>query len=250
MTLSVRASISAMAPGRRTSFQAYGGAEPYAYSVVPGGAGGAIDPATGLYTADAVMNPDPKLNRVQIRATDSLGAVADSSPILVADPLFLFCEIIQKELGLAADRVWIFDQKRKMPIDSGLFVIVHVTNLQPFGNNVKYDGSGSGLDAIQSVNVKATLTLNIMSRSTEALIRKEEVLMAITSPYAESQMELNSFYIGRLPPGAQFVNLSELDGAAIPYRFNLSVNMHYFVKKTRAAAYFDQFAAPQVVTEP
>jgi hypothetical protein len=96
----------------------------------------------------------------------------------------------------------------------------------------------------------ATLSIDIISRSTQALLRKEEVLMALNSNYSEYQQEANSFYIGRLPVGAQFVNLSQIDGAAIPYRFNISINMQYFSRRIKPVDYFDEFSEVAVTTEP
>ena len=152
-----------------------------------------------------------------------------------------------KELGLANDRVWIYNQKKNQPTDEKMFVVVSVLTCKPFANTSKFLPDGT---TVQSINMMATLSLNVKSRSTEALLRKEEVLMALASHYAQSQQEQNSFLIGKLPPGAQFVNLSEVDGAAIPYRFNISVNMQYFVKKVKAVPYLDQFDEPEVTTEP
>jgi hypothetical protein len=73
-------------------------------------------------------------------------------------------------------------------------------------------------------------------------------------PWPANTLSLNRKPIvsasGGLPPGGQFVNLSMIDGDAIPYRFNISVNMQYFVRKVKAVAYFDDFADVEVTTEP
>jgi hypothetical protein len=101
----------------------------------------------------------------------------------------------------------------------------------------------------QVLNVMATVDLDIISRSNEALFRKEEVLLAINGLYSQAQQEANSFSVGRLSPGSRFTNLSMIDGAAIPYRYRISVNMQYAVTKQSTAEYFDNFPTgnPQVV---
>jgi hypothetical protein len=96
----------------------------------------------------------------------------------------------------------------------------------------------------------AQLQVDIISRDTEARDRKEEVILALNSNYARTQQAANSFNIGALPPGAQFVNLSEQDGAAIPYRFSIPVAIQYFFTKTTAVASFGTFQTPQVNTNP
>jgi hypothetical protein len=252
MSLSVAQTLTAVAVNLTSSFSGVGGTPPYTYSVRPLGAGGTID-SDGTYTAPSVVNAGlygpPKQIYDTIQVIDSTGAIA-TAQILVGDALLLFCDIIQNQLGLKNGRVYLWDQKINQPDDAGLYVAVQVLSCKPFGNSNIPDGSGGGLVSGQSVNMYAQLQVDIISRNTEARDRKEEVIMALVSDYARQQMAANSFYIGSLPPGAQFVNLSDPDGAAIPYRFNISVSLQYFFVKNQAVPYFDQFATPQVVTNP
>jgi hypothetical protein len=253
MSLVVRGSKTAMGPGLQASFLGSGGVEPYVYSVVPGGAGGSINSSTGLYTAPLVAPTDPRLSYATIKVTDADLDEATTT-VYVADALGLFCEVIQREMGLADGRVYLWDQKISQPKDSGLFISVQFLNGKPFGNTNRPVSQGSapgdGLDSFQSINMLATLQLSIQSRSTEALRRKEEVILALNSDYAQAQQEANSFYIGKLPAGSQFVSLSNIDGAAIPYRFDISVNVQYFYRKVTEVPYMSEFAPVEVTTEP
>lgn len=248
MSLTLTSSMTAMAPNLTTYFLASGGTPPYVYSVIGGGAGGTINSSTGLYTAPVAMNQDPSMTTDVIRVTDGAAATA-TLPILITNALGLLCEVIQKEMSLASDHIYLWSQKLFQPTDSSLYIAVGVLNCKPFANDVYQDGSGSGMDAVQSVNMLATISLDVISRSTEALNRKEEVLMALASNYSQSQQNANSFYISKLPVGGQFVNLSNIDGSSIPYRFNISINMQYFVTKVKPVAYFDQ-ATVDVTTQP
>lgn len=229
---------TALAIGLTASFLGVGGSAPYTYSVRANGAGGSIDSSTGLYTAPLALGTDI------IQVVDNVGAVA-SSPILIGTPLILFCDIIQTQMGLANGRVYLWDQKIMQPTDSGLYVAVSVVSCKPFGSSNESDTNGN---SIQSVNMYAILQVDIISRDAEARDRKEEIILALNSTYAEAQQEGNSFYIAKLPPGAQFTNLSSPDGTAIPYRFNISVAIQYFATKTMAIPYFSTFATPQVNT--
>lgn len=248
MSLSLTSSVSAIAPLRQTYLLGVGGTAPYTYSVLPNGAGGSINASTGLYTAPASASIDPKKQFDVIQVIDAASNIA-TSRMLVSDALGLVCDIIQKELDLADGRVYLYNQKIFEPKDAGVFVVVQVLKCKPFANTNIVDGTGAGLDSIQSINMQALISIDIISRDLSALVRKEEVLMALNSNYSESQQELNSFSIGQLPPGAQFVNLSNIDGAAIPYRFNISVSLQYFVRKIKAVPYFDQFENVEVTTE-
>lgn len=238
---------TAVAANLTASFLAGGGTGPYTYVVRPNGAGGTINSVSGLYTAPAAVPLDPAKLYDIIDAKDSLNAII-TSKILVATPLLLFCEIIQRFMGLPDGRVFLWDQKIFQPTDPALYIAVQVLTCKPFGNTKKFDGTTN--DQIQSVNMHSTLQVDIMSRSDEARDRKEEIVLALNSQYSEFQQEANSFYIGKLPPGSQFVNLSNQDGAAIPYRFNIAVAIQYFVTKALASDYFDTFQTVSETIEP
>lgn len=252
MSLTMRATKSALGPSLTASFLGISGTAPYAYSVLPGGAGGTINSVSGLYTAPAILSSDPRLSHDTIRVTDATSATFDLE-ILVTNPLGLFCEVLQREMSLSNGRVYLWDQKINQPKDSGLYIAVAVLNLKPFGNTNRNASAGSnpgdGLNSVKSVNMLATLQLSAISRGPEARDRKEEIILALNSNYAQAQQEANSFYIGKLPAGGQFVNLSEVDGAAIPYRFDLSVNLQYFFRKVQAVPYLDDFSTVAVTKQ-
>ena len=93
-----------------------------------------------------------------------------------------------------------------------------------------------------------TLQIDAISRGPAARDNRANILMALNSTYAEQQQEFNSFYIGKLPYGANFNNLSIVDGAAIPYRFQIQVTLQYFVKLVQSVNYYDTFNQPTVIT--
>lgn len=247
MSITLSQSYSAIGPGLTSSFLAIGGAAPYSYTVLPNGAGGTIDPVTGVYTAPAVASSSPNGAYDVVSAADSLGA-SGSSRILVGLPLMLFCDIIQKGLGLADGRIYLWDQKIFEPKDYDLFVAVSVPMCKPFGNSRE-----SGVDAfgaftqVQSVNMYAHVDVDILSRGPAARDRKEEVILALNSNYAEQQKEANSFGFGIL--STAFVNLSQIDAAAIPYRYKISVGMQYFVRSQSPVSYFDSFSIPSILVD-
>lgn len=248
MSLTVSQSVTTISPNLTAGFLGIGGVGPYTYAVLGGGAGGNIDSA-GVYTAPASMNSNPALTSDIIQVTDStpITPLVATAPILITNVLGLVCDIIQNQMGLAQGRVYLWDQKINQPTDSGLYVAVSVMRDKVFGNNKDYDSSGN---CIQSTNIMQTIDIDIISRGPEARDRKEDVLLAIASDYSERQQEANSFQIGVLPAGSQFINLSNVDGAAIPYRFKISFNMQYFYKKTLAVSTFGTFNQPTVYTNP
>lgn len=236
--LSLTQTATALAAKSVASFLAIGGTSPYVYSVVAGGAGGTIDPGTGVYTAPPVVDSHPQKGYDTIQVTDSLSVVA-TSQILVGTPLILFCDIIQNQLVLANGRVYLWDQKIMQPTDSDLYVAVSVPTCKPFASSNRATSNGGSLDANQFVSMLATLDVDIISRGPAARDRKEEVILALDSNYSRQQQEANSFYVGKI--STAFLNLSEVDGAAIPYRYRISVNMQYAVSRALPTSYFDDF---------
>lgn len=247
MALALSQSLSAVAVNTTASFLASGGTEPYAYEVLPGGAGGTIDETTGVYTAPAIIPSDPANLSDTIQVTDDVSATA-TAQIVVGSALLLFCEILQQELGLANGRVYLWDQKIMQPTDSGLYVAVSMPHCKPFSNITRQLPDGVNVEQI--VNMAGTIDVDIISRGPAARDRKEEVILAFNSIYAQTQQEANGFYIGKLPPGSRFLNLSEIDGAAIPYRYRISVILQYAVRKVKALSYIDQFQEPTVYPNP
>ena len=246
MSIAITQTLTALGPGLTSSFGASGGTAPYTFSVRQNGAGGSIDPALGTYTAPTTVSLDPMKRYDVIQVTDSSATpLIATAKVLVGTPLHLFIDILVTELGLSDQRVYLYDQKVFQPTDPGLYIAVSVLRNKVFGITNRYDGSSLNSNSDQSVNVMSTLGLDAMSRNTEALFRKEEIIMALTSDYSRSQQDANSFLIGQIPSGAEFVNLSNVDGAAIPYRFHIGVNIQYFVKKTVAVPYFNTFPSPE-----
>lgn len=222
----------------RTRFGATDGVEPYTFSV-SGGNSGTIDAASGIYTAP------PRSGVFTITATDANGD-SDSIDIVVMSHLKLFCDIIQQEMGLENDQVYIYNQKFDIPPDERLYVAIGVNQIKPFGSRNFHDGSGAGLESQQYGSFQANLSINIMSRNTDALERKEEVLLALNSTYSEQQQNNNSFYVA--PLTSSFANLSQVEGAAIPFRFNISVNIQYAIKKTRSVNFYSEFNNREINT--
>lgn len=241
----VTQTYTAIAPNVTAYFIGFGGASPYTYSVVPDGAGGTINASTGVYKAPAKFKSDPTMAHDIIQVMDADGEVG-LAKILIASPLILFCDIIKNELKLDNKRVYLWDQKLLQPTDGGLYVAVTESSCKPFGSSNDVVPSVSGMNQIQSVNMLSTLDIDIISRGPEARDRKEEVLLAINSVYSQQQQSANSFFIGRLPAGSRFINLSNIDGAAIPYRYRISINIQYAKTITQQAQHFDQFDSPEI----
>ncbi len=240
MSLAISPTTADVNAGSTRTFVGSGGTGPYIYALVSGI--GSIDPDTGVYTAPAASG------KAVVSVTDSaLVPATETAQVTVNTALTHFCDIIQHEMGLSDGQVYLWDQKINIPTDQRLYIAIGVLTCKPFANSRTYDGSGGGLEEILSTNFMATLSVNILSRGTDARDRKEEVVLALNSTYSQQVQEANGFGVAVLP--STFVNISEIDGPAIPYRFNLSVAIQYKVTKTKAVQYYDSFT-DEVLTDP
>lgn len=161
------------------------------------------------------------------------------------DVLKHVCNIIRTEMDLAEEQVHIYQQKWTRPNDHRLWITVGIVTSKNFGSSRRIDDFGNQQ---QVSHQSALLGIDICGIDTEALDRKDQVGMALQSFYAQQLQEMHGFSLGRLP-AAPLVNLSAIEGPAIPFRFNLTVQVQYAVDKARAVEYFDSFGTPKISTE-
>lgn len=250
MTLSIVQSATAIIPGNTATFAGSGGSGTYTYAVLSGGAGGSID-SSGNYQAptNAVMTAVSAQDTIQVTDTTAPTPLVATATIIVGSPLFLLAEIIQTQLGLDNNHIYFWNQKLNEPKDSGLYVVISVSSSRVVGSVNRHASGTNGLNSEQFVNIIDTVEIDILSRSAAARDQKSNVLLALASDYSQQQQLANGFFIAKLPAGGRFVNLSSLDGALIPYRFRISINMQYAYSAVTSAAYFDTLGGLSVVVD-
>lgn len=239
MSLSISPSSADLNLGGTVTFTGVDGTAPYRYTLLDGE--GSLNETSGLFTAEGFSGT------AVVEVTDSAGATARAQ-VVVNSALTRFCRILQLEMGLDEGQVYLWDQKLMIPPDDRLYIAVGVLNCKPFGSAREMLDGESDLQEVLSVNMLAALQIEIMSRGPQARDRKEEVILALKSIRALQQQEAYGFMVAQL--SSSFVNLSQIDGAAIPYRFSISVNVQYSVTKTKSVPFYDSFSEADVVTEP
>jgi len=241
--MNIQQNLTAIAERVETNFGTTDGVGLVVFTVLAGGAGGTIT-EEGVYTAP-VLNPlfasKPEKTIDTIQAEDSEGTIATAT-IRVLQPLGLLANIIAVEMGLEENQVHLYNQKFQLPKDQKVYLSVGVLTDKPFSNKVEYkevsvDEVTSKLVEVTSTSWRGMCSVEIQSSSTQALLRRHEVVMSLVSTYSEQQQEANSFKIAKL--SSNFVNLSKEEGPGIPYRFNISVNMIYSTVKEKDVSYFE-----------
>ncbi len=232
MSLSISPTTADVNANRTQTFVASGGTGPYTFSMVSGV--GSIGSSSGIYTA-----PNSPGTAV-IQVTDSAITPATvQATITVKNVLTRVCDIIQGFMGLNADQVYVWDEKIKIPTDTKIYITVAQATPKVFGTKREYVSAGGGLQEQITLQMACAFQIDIFGKTSEARDRKEEVLMALSSTLSQQTQEANGFYVA--PQSTSFVNLSEIDGAAIPYRFTISVNVQYQVSKTPQVDYYDTY---------
>jgi hypothetical protein len=246
--LTLSQSATACGINGSVSFLGLGGVPPYEYSLIPfGSAGGTINASSGAYQGPISISTNPLNQFETIVVSDSLGNQSQSR-LLVGSPFLLFCDILQNQMNLPNGRVWIWNSKIFEPMDNALFIVLSVASTKIISNSNFTDVSGPNAQQIQSASCAALIDIDIKSRDTSAMDRKEEIVLAVNSVYAQQQMEANNFSI-LINTTDGFKDLSGIDGSAIPYRFRASFKMFYATYKITPIQYFDTFSPVQIATD-
>lgn len=169
----------------------------------------------------------------------------------MAEIIKVVADVIQSEMGLGNDRVYLYNQKWRIPPDEGLFVIVGFMGARAFGAKTEYENDPitNELVEVQSVNQQEMYTIDLMSRDSSARVRKQEVILALNSTLCQQMMEQYNFKIANLP--ATFNDVSALEATAILNRYQLAFNTLVVYRKVKSVQFFDSFQIPpEVHTNP
>lgn len=154
--------------------------------------------------------------------------------------IFLLRDILIHELGLDENRIQIWNQKLNIPPDEKLFVALSYMMGKVYHSKAAERALDDGsMVEDQLANVQEMIDVNVMSRGTEALFRKEEVVMALASKYSQQVQAAHGFRIASLPNA--FRDNSEIEASARMTRFTFTLVIFAWYKKTTAIEHYDTF---------
>lgn len=133
----------------------------------------------------------------------------------------IICDIIRRGLSLSADQIWVYNQRRSIPEDKRLYVVVGVISFVPMANNsiVECDANGATESLYQIM--AETISINLFSYGTDAVERYPEILGALRSVYSQEKQALYALKIAEIP--ASINDVSEVEGATYLYRINITL---------------------------
>lgn len=160
----------------------------------------------------------------------------------------LICDIIARGMGLGKDQIWIYNQRRSIPEDKRLYVVVGIAGLKAYGNNNRNawvtgptgPSGETGPTYYQdqlSQYMLETISIDLFSYTQEALQRYNEVMGSLRSTYSQQIQELNGLKIAELPISMN--DVSFVEGAALIYRISITLPVFRKYDMILNADYYD-----------
>ena len=151
-------------------------------------------------------------------------------------------QILIRGMSLSETRVNIFNQRisEELLEKPDLFVYIECLPSRVISSRSKYwlDPISGDYKEVLDVNMLDPVLIGLFSRTTEALVRKDEVVMALNSHYAQQLQEAHSFKIFRNMP---IQDMTMLEGAALLYRYDIPVQLFSWSQKITTVDFFDTF---------
>ena len=153
--------------------------------------------------------------------------------------------ILKNQLSLTDSRLFIGNQNYKIPPDNNLFLVVTAMSEQVYSSQVSLiekivpPAITASTWERQELCTKALVQIDVLSRNTDALTRRWEVVTALQSFYAQQQMEANNCKIARIP--SSFVNASGVEGGSNINRFAITIAALIWNRKDIALPTYDYY---------
>lgn len=160
------------------------------------------------------------------------------------EPIKVLADILKHEMGLADGQIMLGLENWAIPANTGLYVALFYGPDTTVGQTNEFDPAT--LDEIQSVAMLHSISIDAMSFDESARVRKEEIVMALNSVFAQQHVSANLMRIGELPQS--FVPVPELEETKQLNKYRLTFSMNALHQKVKPVEYYDQFPDPTVVT--
>jgi hypothetical protein len=147
----------------------------------------------------------------------------------------IIADIITQELQINKERVVVYSQNFCPPKDDNLYVIISTRIGKPLSSSNKFDKDTN--EEVKSVSSFNDYDIEITSRNREAIERKEEIIMAITSTYSIQKQDENSF---RLFRAGNIIDLTFIEASSSLNRFRIPVRCTDLKTKRTTVDYFDK----------
>lgn len=156
-------------------------------------------------------------------------------------------DILNHEMNMPANSVWLREQDRTIPNDNGLYMAVGLTDAQTIGNTAEMQmlvvapSTDPVPYEINTLQQREAIQIDIFSSaaSNKAMMRNWEVVAALQSFYSQQLQELNNFKIFRIP--RNFIDTSSAEGGSMLQRYTITIMAFVWYRKQKIADYYDDF---------
>lgn len=148
----------------------------------------------------------------------------------------IIVEILNFEMKMPRDHVWIRNQNKLIPNDTGLYIELGMINSSTISNSTRIEEQTDKEDKIHVHQIgelvqQEIIQVDIFSRANDILSRVQEVIQAMDSIYAQQQQEANNFKI--FPNPRSFVDASTAEGGSMLNRYSITfATMVWYRKDT------------------
>lgn len=177
-----------------------------------------------------------------------------SAVIETKETISIIAALIAQQFGLLPARVFIYNQKWKIPAGEGLFVEVALNAMKPFGSSTGFtdivatDDAPAKLVENQVTSMQEIYTVTLYSRNSDARRMQPRLVMALASVASQQLQEQFSFQVGKLP--LSFVDVSRTEGAAMLNKYAYTFALLRSYSQSFIVDYFDKFQFPNLLINP
>lgn len=165
------------------------------------------------------------------------------------EPIKIIRDIIKDFMGLDEDKIYIYNQDFKSNTGD-LQVIIQFQSSTPYSNINKFIPADQGVEgAMQSLRLltREDYTINILSKNTDARIRKEEILLALMTQEAQDKQGEYNFKISNI--SSSFIDVSEVEASGSLNRYAITISLLTSYTKEIVAPYYDSFTIEDATVE-
>ena len=163
-------------------------------------------------------------------------------------PEIVLCDAITEEMDLDDSRVVVYNQNYEPPKDHGIYITVSLQSRKIISSVNKFVPADAEAEPptmdreVKTVSMASTYAVEVTSKDESALERNHEVIMALTSDYAQRAMESNNMRIFRT---GQIMDLSFIEGSSSLHRYRIPVIIHHIERKEKEIVTYDKFQSVQ-----
>lgn len=158
------------------------------------------------------------------------------------EPVKIIADILSREMNIPEERIFIYNDGRPLPKDEEIYIVLYVTSRPPYGAKTSYKDNDGILEEVQTLNVRENIIASIVSKDTTARTRSYEVLMALSSTYAQQVQEKYGCHISMIAPVR---DMSFLEETARLNRFDTEVTILTVYEKVKPVDYYDSFKSQE-----